>query len=265
MNARAILLWALGLGGLAAAALVPAAVLRGGSEAVPGWTTAMSPGPLSAAHAFLGDRCEACHRPFQGAGPETCLACHAANAPNLLTKPATAFHAEVQTCAGCHVEHLGTDRRPVGMDHAALVRAGRALDGSLRVRLERVIAALGDGFSDLAGGAPGSRAIGVTGASRLDCAACHGGQDPHGSLFGASCQACHSTSSWRVGDFLHPSPASRDCVQCHVAPPSHYMMHFEMMSRPIARQEHARVEQCFLCHQTDSWNNIRGVGWRRVH
>ncbi len=265
MTLRGTFLWALGLGGLALAALVPVAILRGDSQAVPGWTAAALPGPLSTAHAFLGDRCEACHTPFRGAGPETCLACHAANAPNLLTKPATAFHAEVTTCASCHVEHLGANRRPVAMDHAALLRAGRAGQGDIRAWLDRVGAGVADGVADLAGGAPGRRAVASADASRLYCAACHAVQDPHRSLFGTTCQACHSTASWRVGGYLHPSAASRDCVQCHVAPPSHYMMHFEMMSRPIARQEHARVEQCFLCHQTDAWNNIRGVGWRKVH
>ena len=49
------------------------------------------------------------------------------------------------------------------------------------------------------------------------------------------------------------------------APPSHYMMHFEMVSEKVAGQEHARVEQCYLCHQTDAWNNIRGVGWYKHH
>ena len=54
-------------------------------------------------------------------------------------------------------------------------------------------------------------------------------------------------------------------MQCHQAPPSHYMMHFEMMDRTITGQEHARVEQCYLCHQTDAWNNIKGVGWFKHH
>ncbi len=43
------------------------------------------------------------------------------------------------------------------------------------------------------------------------------------------------------------------------------MMHFEIMDRTITGQGQARVEQCFLCHQTDTWNNIRGVGWFKRH
>lgn len=32
-----------------------------------------------------------------------------------------------------------------------------------------------------------------------------------------------------------------------------------------AGQHHARVEQCYLCHQTDARNDIRGVGWYKHH
>ncbi|MBI3736827.1 hypothetical protein HY256_09975 [Candidatus Sumerlaeota bacterium] len=54
-------------------------------------------------------------------------------------------------------------------------------------------------------------------------------------------------------------------MQCHQAPPSHYMMHFEMVSMKVAGQEHAEVSQCYLCHQTTAWNDIRGVGWYKHH
>ena len=43
------------------------------------------------------------------------------------------------------------------------------------------------------------------------------------------------------------------------------MMHFKMVSEKVAGREHAKVEQCYLCHQTDAWNSIRGVGWYKHH
>lgn len=43
------------------------------------------------------------------------------------------------------------------------------------------------------------------------------------------------------------------------------MMHFEMMDKTITGEKSARVEQCFACHQTDSFNNIKGVGMVKVH
>jgi hypothetical protein len=39
----------------------------------------------------------------------------------------------------------------------------------------------------------------------------------------------------------------------------------QMVSMMVASQPHARVDQCFLCHQTDAWNDIKGVGWYKHH
>lgn len=43
------------------------------------------------------------------------------------------------------------------------------------------------------------------------------------------------------------------------------MMHFGTMDQEITGQRSARVEQCYFCHQTDSFNNIKGVGWFKMH
>jgi hypothetical protein len=102
-------------------------------------------------------------------------------------------------------------------------------------------------------------------SEKLDCFSCHSNRSPHRDLFGQECAACHTTATWRIAGFKHPSPSSTECAQCHQAPPSHYMGHFHMVSKMVARQEHARVDQCYLCHQTDAWNDIRGVGWYKHH
>lgn len=52
--------------GLAATVLVPVSISRSGTSALPIWGTVASPGPLSAAHAFLATQCESCHTPNQG-------------------------------------------------------------------------------------------------------------------------------------------------------------------------------------------------------
>ncbi len=263
--------------GAAAAIGVPVAVYRSGSAEVPLWTAAASPGPLSAAHEFLGAQCESCHVPTQGVEAASCLTCHTTAAPELLTKPSTAFHANIGECAGCHVEHQGRDRRPVNMDHAVLAafgharsaeaRAGspEAAETGLRHTLMQLQVLLGATGADLVGGPLDRRPLPTRAAAALDCASCHATRDPHRTLFGRDCQSCHTVDSWSITAFRHPSPSSPDCVQCHQAPPSHYMMHFEMMDRGITGQRNARVEQCYLCHQTDSWNNIRGVGWFDMH
>jgi hypothetical protein len=108
----------------------------------------------------------------------------------------------------------------------------------------------------------------------LDCKTCHSTKDKHVGLFGSECASCHATTQWTLAEFQHPSADSVDCAQCHQAPPSHYMMHFDMVSKKVARQEDARVSQCcgvaqvnqcFRCHQSTSWNDIKGVGWYKHH
>ncbi len=261
---------------VAAVLVISWTVTHSGSESAPFWTAAASPGALSAAHGFLDTQCEACHTPTRGVEEASCLSCHVTAAPELVTKPSTAFHNDIGECAGCHVEHQGRDRRPINMDHAVLAATGHARaakagasgrqpgEAGFSHALARLRILLDSSIGDLRASLI-PRSLSPTASAQLDCVSCHVNQDPHRTLFGSDCQTCHAVDVWTVAEFQHPSPRSQDCVQCHQAPPSHYMMHFEMMDRTISGQENARVEQCFLCHQTDAWNNVRGVGWRELH
>ena len=246
--------------GAIAVVLVPITMYRSGSPALPAWRAAVIPGPLSAAHAFLGSRCESCHTPDRGVETAACLTCHTF-APELLAKQDTAFHATVGECAACHVEHKGDDR-PIRMDHGALLVAGAARQpdpaerGSLAA-LERVLDEAGTAL-----GPPGA-ALPAKQAERLDCTTCHAAQDPHRGRFGASCQSCHTTENWAVAGWQHPSPRSTDCAQCHHAPPSHGGEHFLSTAQRVASRRPARIEQCYLCHQTNSFSSFRASGAAR--
>lgn len=99
----------------------------------------------------------------------------------------------------------------------------------------------------------------------LDCYLCHGNKDRHLGFFGEDCAKCHGTDKWTIPEYRHPSPNSMDCAQCHQAPPSHYMMHFKMVSMRVAGRMSADVNQCHLCHQTTAWNDTKGVGWYKHH
>ncbi len=220
------------------------------------WQRMASPGALSKAHEFLEHDCAACHTPVRGPTADRCIACHA-NSAVLLSKQSTAFHANVGDCRGCHTEHVGAAHRPVLMDHLVLARLGIS-------RAKSELGFAGVQVSSLPVGHPRIRPE----ETLLDCAACHSNQDPHRALFGTDCAACHgtnTTTAWTIPEFRHPSPLSTDCAQCHQAPPSHYMMHFQMVSMKVAGVEHADVSQCFLCHQTNAWNDIKGVGYYKHH
>ena len=235
----------------AAAALAGlAAALAWGFWPRPGetafWLRQASPGPLASAHAFLEGDCAACHAPVQSVPPAQCIACHA-DEKALLQRQPTAFHASVGACAECHKEHRAREGLRARMDHEALARIGLARHPLQRAAPRAANPALGEL------------------ESTLDCASCHATKDRHRGLFGADCGACHATAKWTLAEFRHPPPASRECAQCHQAPPSHYMGHFAMVSQRIARQERAQVRECFLCHRSTSWNDIAGVGYYKHH
>lgn len=243
---------------VAGATTISVALYRGGSLAVSGWTDAVRPGPLSDKHAFLSDKCETCHTPIKGVDAVACISCHTTAAANL-GKQSTAFHATSKECRGCHTEHRG-GARPIKMDHARLLQIGafpQSQNSSARQVGEQMATDLREFL-----GLPKSNEREKAG---LDCANCHGNRESHRGLFGQDCASCHELDSWRIARFLHPSPASKDCAQCHQAPPSHYMEHFVMIDKMITGQEHAAVNQCFLCHRTGSFNDIKGIGWYKHH
>ena len=232
--------------------LVPLTMYRSGSPALPAWRTATMPGPLSAAHAFLRARCESCHVPNRGVEASGCLTCHRF-APELLAKENTAFHAGIGECASCHVEHEGGER-PIHMDHGALVAAwaARGPDSPGRSSLAALTRLLEDAGAAL--GSPDAP-LDAEKAGRLACATCHAAQDPHRGRLGTGCQSCHTTASWAVAGWQHPSPRSTDCAQCHQPPPSHFAEHFFGTAQRFASRRPTQIEQCYLCHQTNSFRN----------
>jgi hypothetical protein len=99
--------------------------------------------------------------------------------------------------------------------------------------------------------------------SEIVCATCH--VDRHQARLGTACATCHLTETWKVAGYRHPSTRSRGCFECHQPPPSHLMMHFEMMDRMVTGQWDATVDQCYRCHTTDHWNHIKDVGFLKHH
>ncbi|HCX31347.1 MAG TPA: hypothetical protein DHU55_16495 [Blastocatellia bacterium] len=237
------------------------------------WQHMVVPGALSQPHAFLENNCAACHTSVKGVEAKNCIVCHADNKAVLQRQP-TAFHANITACAACHLEHRGRILSTTKMDHVALMRIGlkqlKNESPQTQSDVEQIKLWLEQKRSDPH---PANAHL-LPEEALLNCAACHQTKDRHVGLFGTDCASCHSTSKWTVAEFRHPSAATQSCAQCHQAPPSHYMMHFEMVSKKIARQEDSQVagccgpvqvNQCYRCHQTTSWNDIKGVGYYKHH
>jgi hypothetical protein len=226
------------------------------------WQHMVLPGELSQPHAFLANNCAACHTPNKGVEAQNCIVCHADNKSVLARQP-SAFHADIAACSACHLEHQGRIPSTTKMDHAALARIGLKQVQKSATAHDPQLAALVAWMNqtDAAPHAPQLQRA----ESQLNCATCHQTKDRHRGLFGNDCAQCHDTTKWTIADYRHPSSASQSCAQCHQAPPSHYMMHFKMISMTVAHMEKAEVNQCFLCHQTTSWNDIKGVGFYKHH
>lgn len=223
---------------------------------------AVNPGSLSAAHSDLANNCQACHTPVTGVDTAKCILCHANN-ESILQRQPTAFHASVNTCKECHLEHRGVDANLSQMDHSRLTGIGMKKMRDADAGSDSLAAYLRVSEMLDSGAPPHSRI--KSDESVLDCASCHSNDDRHQSLFGSDCAQCHATDRWTIPEYKHPSSTSNDCSQCHQAPPSHYMMHFKMISARVAGKPHARVDQCGQCHQTTSWNDIKRVGWYKHH
>lgn len=229
------------------------------------WQHMATPGELSQAHAFLEQDCNACHTPGKGVEAVNCTVCHAADLAILQRQP-TGFHADIGNCSACHREHRGRQAPMSAMDHSTLAGIGlRQLEGNANLTAES--AQIGAWLKQAGGPAEIIRAHPpITAAeAMLDCRACHQNDDRHFGLFGTDCASCHATATWNLAEFRHPSATSMDCAQCHQAPPSHYMGHFNMISRKVAGKPRAEVSECYTCHQTTSWPDIKDVGWYKHH
>lgn len=227
------------------------------------WQRMASPGRLSRAHEKLEQNCASCHTATQGVDSAKCILCHANN-DSILKRQPTAFHAHINSCKECHFEHQGATRRTTVMDHAALTKIGLR---QLKLSDDNDSAVFAQQVSDWIRNPSTTRSNSnlATDEAVLSCEQCHSNKDIHVGYFGKECSACHSVAKWNISEFRHPSSLSMDCNQCHRAPPSHYMMHFKMISMTVAGQPNADLSQCFLCHQTTSWNDIRGIGWYKHH
>ena len=217
------------------------------------WQALAQPGPLSTAHSFLQGNCAGCHEPAHGVVVARCIACHA-NETALLQRQPTAFHASIGNCTGCHSEHQGDLGLRSAMNHRALVDIGLRLLANTPEGSET-----GMLYSHLLVHGP-ARGASTSDEQLLDCFGCHETRDRHLGQFGRDCGTCHGTQQWTIAQYRHPAPSSTDCAQCHRPPPSHSMGHFEMVSKRVAGVEHAEAAQCYLCHQTTTWNDIRSVG-----
>jgi hypothetical protein len=187
-----------------------------------------SPGPLTAVRQGIGPlqgfashadmaRCALCHRPWAGADPERCLACHTGVDEQIATQ--AGLHGQVQNavaCMLCHSEHKGREAR---ITSAALSDFPHEQVGFSLAYHQRLV----DGASFAC--ADCHVAPGYT-FEQATCTACHremdaGFMEQHVATYSSSCLSCHDGSA-ALADFDHNvvfalegAHAAPSCKACH--------------------------------------------------
>ncbi|MDE2405119.1 MAG: cytochrome C [Sphingomonadales bacterium] len=212
----------------------------------------ISPGALSAPHARLEARCDACHTSFRKVAQSgQCLACHKPVAADIAG--GTGLHGKWAPahgeCRTCHAEHKGR--------------------GTPLVRLDRN--SFNHGLTDFAltgahvrTACNGCHQPGAAfRAAPRTCNGCHARRDPHRGQLGAACQNCHLTTAWKpIQPFNHAATGfaltgqhrqvscltchagqrwqglASNCVSCHARDDAH---------------RGSRGTNCAQCHSTAGW------------
>jgi hypothetical protein len=85
---------------------------------------------------------------------------------------------------------------------------------------------------------------------------CHAEDDPHQGANGTVCSTCHIAESWQAVSFDHSTIGTRDCADCHEAPPEHFappcaVCHVSTEDFTAVLFDHSQLgtQDCVDCHQ----------------
>jgi cytochrome b subunit of formate dehydrogenase len=193
--------------------LVEAAVARAG-------TNAISPAPLSPAHAYRASQaqgCATCHSLAAAPASAKCLVCHTRIGAQRAA--GAGFHGRSSgPCRQCHVEHRGGGAALVSLDRETFNHRNTAfpLDGRHQsVPCEKCHARRTHS---------GTMRMRYTGLEHQSCTDCH--HDPHNDPRARQCLDCHTMRGWqrehltfdhsRDSEFpLTGRHAKLECERCH--------------------------------------------------
>ncbi len=232
---------------------------NGGALFSPGPVTAASPrhAPLDGydSHAEFESQCARCHRPWRGADPLRCVACHTGVRDQVATR--SGLHGQLQNpeaCTLCHTEHQGRD---ADITAAALADFPHQQVGfSLVHHRQRA----DDQPFTCADCHPADYSF-----DPAICDACHADMDAafmnrHLADFGPDCLACHDGSG-AMSDFDHSivfvldgAHASLECNACHI---DHQFKGIgsDCVSCHAEPEVHRGQfgADCAACHTTQAW------------
>jgi cytochrome b subunit of formate dehydrogenase len=263
-----LVLFVTGLAGAAAGALV----IRYGPQrsfrfvavaAADGGANAISPAPLSQAHARRGARdCDSCHLLTASPPSEKCLACHTTIGERMAA--GVGVHGDLSSpCRQCHAEHRG-DAALVSLDRQAFNHNNTnfPLDG-------RHQAVPCEECHEQRAGSHAAGRMKYLGLDYTSCTSCH--RDPHNDPRAAHCRTCHTMQGWERNNLtfdhgrdskfpLVGGHARLACEKCHLRPATG--THMQVRLFDIGRSCgdcHADPhggqfkETCDRCHTEQGW------------
>jgi len=212
---------------------------------------ALSPGPLSRAHASLQGvtGCTRCHDTSQGISSTLCLSCHKPIADRIANRKGV-HRAVAGDCQSCHPEHRGADadlRRLDTRKFDHLIETGFALEGR---------------HAALAADCSACHKKRTFLDQRTSCNSCH--KDVHKDTLGADCARCHATDlpfkrtrtrfdHARTRFALAGAHRAVACEKCHIS--SVFKgLHFDTCSSCHSPpHRHSLGPMCTSCHNLDRW------------
>lgn len=257
----------------------------------------ISPGKLSKAHSFLDgiSHCTTCHELGKpGITNDKCLECHTPIQQSIENLEGLHGRAEIieQSCAGCHVEHFGSEFDVLHFDSTDFdhSKTGFDIDGahsdiSCESCHDEPSFFVDDVLLEY------QKKFDLTGSHDTflgldsECAACHMADNVHGDQFiGESCEFCHTTTEFAdVSTFDHNTADFKltgqhidvTCEECHqqVAFEDSLMIQFVGIESDMCTDCHEDVHEgrftelksppqtCESCHTTDGWH-LLGNGFQ---
>ncbi len=95
------------------------------------------------------------------------------------------------------------------------------------------------------------------------CNACH---TPIKGVEASNCVVCHAKND----ALLQRAPTAfhgniETCKECHTEHGGRIEHPIAMDHAVVAGKPDAKVNECYSCHQSTLWNDIKGVGWYKSH
>lgn len=222
----------------------------------------LSPGPLAAAHASIDsdDDCGRCHESGNKVVARLCFDCHKDLAAEIAA--GRGLHGKQyrsQSCADCHVEHVGRDAKLVRWPGGAMDQLDHSKTGYVLAGAHAAVKCLDCHKKTSSLGKPQFVATSTA------CGACH--KDPHAGHFGGECQKCHAVQDWKAFDrkaFDHDltrfqltgKHAEVECEKCHTGtPPKWKPLEFSTCESCHAdpHKGEFKPKPCTACHNTADW------------